>query len=76
MVDGALENYCMVIAMCVEKSRLEDGDSFRNFLLMEQAMFDELLRRIRRRISKQNTWYRQAIDSGLRMTAVHCVLNI
>ena len=29
-------------------------------------MFDELLNRIRPRIAKQDTWYRQAIDPGLK----------
>ena len=30
-------------------------------------MFDELLNRIRPRIAKQDTWYRQAIDPGLKL---------
>ena len=60
----------------MEESRLEDGDSFRNFLRMEPAMFDELLHRIRPRIFKQNTWYQQAIDPGLRMITVLYVLDI
>ena len=44
--------------------RLEDSDSFRNLLLMEFAMFDELQHKIRPRLAKQNTWYRQAIGPG------------
>ena len=51
----------------MEELRLEDGGSFRNFLRMEPAMFDELLHRIRPRIAKQDTWYRQAIDPGLKL---------
>ena len=45
---------------------LRDGDSFRNFLRMEPAMFDELPHRIRPRIAKQDTWYCQAIEPGIK----------
>ena len=51
----------------MEELRLEDGGSFRNFLRMEPAMFDELLHRIRPRKAKQDTWYLQAIDPGLKL---------
>ena len=51
----------------MEELRLEDGDSFRNFLNMEPAMFDVLLHRIRPRIAKQYTWYRQAIEPGIKL---------
>ena len=54
----------------MEELRLEDGDSFRNSLLMEPAMFDELLHRIRPRIAKQDTWYPQAIDPGLKLALI------
>ena len=55
----------------MEELRQEEGDSFRNFLWMERAIIDELLHRIRSRpgarIAKQNTWYRLAIDPGLKL---------
>lgn len=51
----------------MEELRLEDGDSFRNFLRMESAMFDELLHRIRPRTAKEDTWYRQAIEPGIKL---------
>ena len=61
------EDYSLVISILLtEELRLEDGESFRNVLRMEPTMFDELLNRIRPRIANQDTWYRQAIDPGLK----------
>ena len=49
--------------------RLQFGNFYqlRNFLRMEPAMFDKLLHRIRPRIAKQDTWYRQAIEPGIKL---------
>ena len=51
----------------MEELRLEDTGSFTNFLRMEPAVFDELLNRIKPRITKQDTWYRKALDPGLKL---------
>lgn len=51
----------------MEELRLEDCESFRNFLRVEPAMFDELLNRIGPRITKQNTFYRKSLDPGLKL---------
>jgi len=38
--------------------RREDPISFKNFMRMPPEMFDEILQRVRGRITKQYTWYR------------------
>ena len=45
----------------------EDIPAFRNFLRVEPAMFNELLNRIGDRITKKDTWYRKALDQGLKL---------
>ena len=47
--------------------RDEDLQSFRNFLRMDPLMFQELLTRIAPRISKKDTWFRKALDPGLKL---------
>ena len=47
--------------------RLENPAAFKNFVRVEQQMFQELLHVIGPRITKNNTWYRQSIYPGLRL---------
>ncbi|KAK6167936.1 hypothetical protein SNE40_021859 [Patella caerulea] len=47
--------------------RNEDPTSFTNFLRMPPDMFDELLGRVGPRITKQHTWYREPLESGLKI---------
>ena len=51
----------------MEELQMEDAESFRNFLRMDLIMFDELLNSVGSRITKKNTWYRQAIETGLKL---------
>lgn len=45
----------------------ENPAAYRNFVRLEPRMFQELLHIIGPRIGKNNTWYRQSIDPGLRL---------
>ena len=45
----------------------EDQTSFRNFLRVDPDIFTELKRRVGPRIEKQNTYFRKAIPSGLKL---------
>lgn len=45
----------------------EDPTSYKNFIRVDQHMFEELLNVVRTRNAKKNTWYRQSIDPGLRL---------
>ena len=47
--------------------RDEDIPAFRNFLRVEPAMFNESLNRLGERITKKDTWYRKALDPGLKL---------
>ncbi|MCM8858028.1 MAG: transposase family protein [Candidatus Thiodiazotropha sp.] len=47
--------------------RDEDLPAFRNFVRVEPAMFQELIARLGPRITKNDTWYRKALDPGLRL---------
>ena len=47
--------------------RDEDMAAFMNFVRLEPAMFQELLVRLSPRISKQDTWYRKALEPGLKV---------
>ena len=47
---------------------LEDPCSFRNFVRMDQTMFNELLQRVGPRIEKKDTFFRKAIEPGLRLS--------
>ena len=51
----------------MESLRQRDLDRFKNFTRLEPALFDELLDRLRLRITKQNTSYRDAIEPGLKL---------
>ncbi|XP_041366787.1 uncharacterized protein LOC121381526 [Gigantopelta aegis] len=51
----------------MESLRQRDPDRFKNFTRLEPALFDELLDRLRLRITKQNTSYRDAIEPGLKL---------
>jgi len=51
----------------MEELRVEDVRSFRNFLRMDPAMFQELLQRLIPRITKQDTWYRKSLEPGLKL---------
>ena len=47
--------------------KTEDPETFRNFIRMDFAMFDELLERLSPRIAKKNTFYRETISPGIRL---------
>ena len=47
--------------------RYEDPASYFNFLRVPPDMFDELLGRLGPRITKQDTWYRKALEPGLKL---------
>ena len=51
----------------MENLRHNDPDSFNSLTIIQPELFDELLGRIRHRITKQNTKYREAIESGLKL---------
>ncbi|XP_062577037.1 putative nuclease HARBI1 [Saccostrea cucullata] len=50
------------------KERLGDEASYRNYLRMPLEMFDELLTRVGPRIEKMDTYYRRAIEAGVKLT--------
>ena len=47
--------------------RDEDIPSFRNFVRVDPEMFHELLVRLGDRITKKDTWYRKALEPGLKL---------
>ena len=47
--------------------RRADSQSFTNFMRMPPQMFDELLRRIGPRITKQHTFFRAPIEPGMKL---------
>lgn len=47
--------------------RREDPYSFKNFMRMPPEMFDEIFHRVRGRITKQYTWYREPLEPGLKL---------
>ena len=47
--------------------RDEDLPAFKNFVRVEPGMFHELLVRLGDRIRKKDTWYRKALDPGLKL---------
>ena len=47
--------------------RVDDEQSFRNFVRMDARMFHEILQRIEARIVKQDTFYRKALTPGLKL---------
>ena len=47
--------------------RMEDQQSFFNFLRMPPEMFDELLNRVGPRIQKRDTIFRKALEPGLKL---------
>ena len=47
--------------------RDEDILAFRNFLRVEPAMSNELLNRLGERLTKKDTWYREALGPGLKL---------
>ena len=51
----------------LEELRVEDPQSFFNYLRMEPAMFDELVQRVGPRIEKQDTKMRKALPPGLKL---------
>ena len=52
----------------MEELRVEDVRSFRNCLRMEPTMFNEFLERLVPRITKQDTFYREALSPGLKLS--------
>ena len=53
--------------MLMEELRLSDVQSFKNFTRMQPEMFFALLHKLEPRISKQDTWWREAISPGVRL---------
>ena len=51
----------------IQELRVGDVDTFFNFLRMTAALFDELLRRIERRIQKKNTHWRRPLAAGMKL---------
>jgi len=51
----------------MEELRLDDQESFYNFLRITPLMFDELLERIIPFIEKRNTRFRQALEPGMKL---------
>ena len=51
----------------MEELRVEDPQSFFNYLRMEPAMFDELVQRVGPRIEKHDTKMRKALPPGLKL---------
>ena len=51
----------------MEELRLDDQESFYNFLRITPPMFDELLERITPFIQKQDTNYRKALEPGMKL---------
>ena len=49
--------------------RMEDQQSFFNFLRMPPEMFDELLNRVGPRIRKMDTHYRKALEPGMKLAS-------
>ena len=46
--------------------REEDPEAFINYMRLPMELYDEVLARITPRITKQDTWWRQALDPGLK----------
>ena len=46
---------------------IEDGTHYKNFVRMQPAMFQELLAKVGPRITKQDTFWRKALEPGLRI---------
>ena len=46
--------------------RAEDPEGFQNFMRLTPALYDEVLERIRPRITKEDTWWRKALDAELK----------
>ena len=53
--------------MLMAEMARDDPASFRNFIRMDPAMFQELLNRLGPRITKQDTIFRKALHPGLRL---------
>ncbi len=56
---------CTVLAPL--EIRDEDVAGFCKFMRMDPAMFQELLHRLDGRKRKQDTWYRKALEPGLKL---------
>jgi hypothetical protein len=48
--------------------REEDPEAFINYMRLPMELYVEVLARITPRITKQDTWWRQALDQGLKFT--------
>ncbi|XP_034031411.1 protein ALP1-like [Thalassophryne amazonica] len=51
----------------MKELELEDPAAFKNFMQMEPAMFQEILQRITPRIEKQDTFWRKALEPGVKL---------
>ena len=50
--------------------RREDPSSFTNFMRMPPEMFDEILERVRGRLTKQHTFYREPLEPGVKLAVI------
>ena len=49
--------------------RTDDPRNFKKFLGMPTEMYDEIFERVRHRLWKQHTWYRETLDPGLKVAS-------
>ena len=54
--------YQLLVELCQE-----DPLIFKEFLRMDPGLYDEILARVRRRIWKQHTWFREPLEEGLKL---------
>ncbi|XP_052233365.1 uncharacterized protein LOC127846236 [Dreissena polymorpha] len=47
----------------------EDPETFKKFPRLPTEMYDEIFGRVRHRLVKQHTWYREPLDPGLKLAA-------
>ncbi len=56
----------------IAELRDEDVAGFLNFMRMDPAMFQEILQCLGDRIRKQDTWFRKALELGLKLAITLC----
>ena len=66
-VDLERQSWFGQYSQLMEELRIEDPASFRNFIRVEPAMFDELVQRLTPRLQKQHTYWMPAIDPALKV---------
>ena len=51
----------------MQELSVEEPSLYKNFLRIDEDMFDEIVERVRPLIQKQTTWWREPLDVGLRV---------